>query len=164
MATLSPPEWTPALRWGRYESHFKCFINCEEQSHKTVSTDLQLLKRKENRSTFEKGTNRKAPKPLRIATPNILVLWVGCVIFFTLSYSQRERRERGGEREREREGERERERERRERGGGERGEREEREAGRQADRQAGATDRQTETERDREAETDRKTETQRQRD
>ena len=36
IATLSPPEW-PALRWAAGQP-FYCFINCEGQSHKTVST------------------------------------------------------------------------------------------------------------------------------
>ena len=42
------------IKIGSDESHFFVFINCEGQSHKTVSTDHNFsLKRKESRSGFE---------------------------------------------------------------------------------------------------------------
>ena len=37
IATLSPPEWA-ALRWAAMRA-ILIFINCEEQSHKTMSTN-----------------------------------------------------------------------------------------------------------------------------
>ena len=41
---------TSALSWAAIESHFKCFINCEGQSHKDSVDRPQLLKTKESRS------------------------------------------------------------------------------------------------------------------
>ena len=38
IATLSSPEMTPALKWAAITT-ILMFHNCEEQSHKTVSTD-----------------------------------------------------------------------------------------------------------------------------
>ena len=43
------------------ESHSNVFINCEGQSHKTVSTDHNLLKRKESRSGTEPGDSGSVP-------------------------------------------------------------------------------------------------------
>ena len=38
IATLSPPEWLPVLRWAAMRA-ILMFHNCEGQSHKTVYTD-----------------------------------------------------------------------------------------------------------------------------
>ena len=46
IATLSSTRITPALRWAAMSEPFQCFINCEEQSHKTVSTNQNLLEEK----------------------------------------------------------------------------------------------------------------------
>ena len=43
---------TSALRWAVMRT-ILMFHNCEGQSHKTVSTDHNFLKRKERRSRFE---------------------------------------------------------------------------------------------------------------
>ena len=42
---------TPALRWVQQRQPFQCFINCEGQSHKTVSTDRNF--RRERRAEAE---------------------------------------------------------------------------------------------------------------
>ena len=48
------------IKMGNDESHFKCFINyCDGQSHKTMSTDHNSLKTKENRGGIE-------PRPFRL--------------------------------------------------------------------------------------------------
>ena len=43
------------------ESHSNVFINCEGQSHKTVSTDHNFLKKKDSRSGIEPGDSGPVP-------------------------------------------------------------------------------------------------------
>ena len=45
IVTQSPPEWL-LLYDGQQWQAFYCFINCEEQSHKTVSTNHILFEEK----------------------------------------------------------------------------------------------------------------------
>ena len=44
---------TPTFKMGSNESHFNVSVGGEGQSHKTVPTKHNLLKRKESRSGFE---------------------------------------------------------------------------------------------------------------
>ena len=54
---------TYALRWAAMRA-ILTFHNCEGQSHKTVSTDHNLLKRKESQSGFEPRSLRLPALPL----------------------------------------------------------------------------------------------------
>ena len=59
IATLSPPEW-PALRWAA----MRCFINCEGQSHKTVSTNHNFWRERRAEAVSNRGPSAYQPTAL----------------------------------------------------------------------------------------------------
>ena len=62
IATLSPSEW-PALRWAAMRAVL-IFINCEGQSHKTVSTGHNFWREKRAEAVSNRGPSAYQPTAL----------------------------------------------------------------------------------------------------
>ena len=81
VATLSPPEWflrKDAQRW----EPCQWFINCESQSHRTVSTDHKCRKERRPEVNSSRGSSAYQPNALPLGQTGSLNGWTNVILAY----------------------------------------------------------------------------------